>query len=86
MKFTVNFMSYCEKMKASLPLYMSERGANTESEANECVNTHRKKKITLAVSRQKNGRVGEGKKTQTGMSLRFFLPPTSWLLTPATQN
>lgn len=29
MKFTVNSMSYCEKMKASLPLYMRERGANT---------------------------------------------------------
>ena len=38
MKFTVNSMSYCEKMKASLPLYMRERGANTQA----------KKKIILA--------------------------------------
>ena len=44
MKFTVNSMSYCEKMKASLPLYMSERGANTESEANAvCQHTQEKK-------------------------------------------
>lgn len=49
MKFTANSMSYCEKMKASLPLYMSERGANTESEANAvCQHTQEKKKITLA--------------------------------------
>ena len=39
MKFTVNSMLYCEKMKASLPLYMRERGANTHRQ---------KKKITLA--------------------------------------
>ena len=44
MKFTVNSMSYCEKMKASLPLYMSERGANTESEAKCSVSTHTGKK------------------------------------------
>ena len=55
---------------------MSERGANTESEANVCQHTQEKNHPSLWAGKKMGGEGRGGKKTQTGMSLCFSLSPT----------
>lgn len=66
---------------------MSERGANTESEANVCQHTQEKKqkKFTLACNQAKK-MGGEGRKRKRECPSVFPCPPTPWPLTTATQN